>query len=92
MAFAFRTAETAREDLKAMREPLAGTGAAAALYFDCCARGEGFFGVPGLESAYIEQALGPAPLVGMFGSCEIGPVGASTELLTYTGVLALLEG
>ncbi|HJO23609.1 MAG: FIST N-terminal domain-containing protein [Myxococcota bacterium] len=92
LAFAFRDAEAAREDLKAMLDPLAGTGAAAALYFDCCARGEAFFGVPGLESAYLERALGPVPMLGMFGSCEIGPVGATTELLTYTGVLALLEG
>jgi len=92
MAFAFRNAQAAREDLKAMLEPLAGTASAAALYFDCCARGEAFFGVSGLESAYLEQALGPVPVLGMFGSCEIGPVGAGTELLTYTGVLALLEG
>jgi len=32
----------------------------------------------------------------MFGSYELGPIGCagdpSTELLTYTGVLALVEG
>ncbi|MGI9591832.1 MAG: FIST C-terminal domain-containing protein, partial [Myxococcota bacterium] len=79
----------------------AGTGAGAAeadaqaaglaLYFDCCARGAGFFGVPGLESAYLTRALGPTPLAGMFGSCELGPIAGRTELLTYTGVLALLD-
>ena len=61
------------------------------LYFDCCARGAALFGVPGLESGYLEQSLGGTPLAGMFGSCEIGPVGGRPELLTYTGVLALID-
>ena len=86
-----RDPQTAREDLKAMLESLALERAAAALYFDCCARGVGFFGVPGLEAAYLEQALGPVPVAGMFGSCEIGPIGDRSELLTYTGVLAVLR-
>ena len=59
--------------------------------FVCCARGADFFGVAGLEAAYLESVYGEAPILGMFGSCEIGPVGARTELLTYTGVLALLD-
>ncbi len=91
IALVLREPETAREDLKAM---LAGLGAdppGLALYFDCCARGAGFFGVPGLESAYLHQALGEAPLAGMFGSCELGPIAGRSELLTYTGVLALLD-
>ncbi|MDH3213573.1 MAG: hypothetical protein OEM05_13905, partial [Myxococcales bacterium] len=62
------------------------------VYFDCCARGAAFFGMEGLEAAYLEQAFGTAPIGGMFGSCEIGPIGRSTELLTYTGVLALIDG
>jgi small ligand-binding sensory domain FIST len=61
------------------------------LYFDCCARGASFFGIPGLEAAYLQNALGDAPLAGMFGSCEIGPIAGRAELLTYTGVLALLD-
>jgi small ligand-binding sensory domain FIST len=31
-------------------------------------------------------------VAGMFGSFEIGPIGGTTELLSYTGVLVLLEG
>lgn len=92
IALALREPETAREDLKAVLAGLGTDSPGLGLYFDCCARGAGFFGVPGLEAAYLEQAFGSAPLVGMFGSCEIGPVGTSTELLTYTGVLALLDG
>jgi small ligand-binding sensory domain FIST len=92
IALAHRDPEAARDDLKAMLAGLAGGAPVAALYFDCCARGAGFFGVEDLEAAYLAQALGPAPLLGVFGSCEIGPVAGSTELLTYTGVLALLDG
>jgi small ligand-binding sensory domain FIST len=92
IALAHRDPESARDDLKAMLATLSGGAAAAALYFDCCARGAGFFGVQDLEAAYLERALAPAPLLGVFGSCEIGPVAAGTELLTYTGVLALLDG
>src|SRR5688572_27919201 len=75
IAFVHREPETAREDLKAMLAGLGPDPSGLALYFDCCARGAGFFGVPGLESAYLQQALGGgSPVVGMFGSCEIGPI------------------
>jgi small ligand-binding sensory domain FIST len=92
IALAHRDPEAARDDLKAMLAGLSGGSPAGALYFDCCARGAGFFGVQDLEAAYLEQALGPVPWLGVFGSCEIGPIGSRTELLTYTGVLALLDG
>jgi len=103
IALATREPEAAREDLKAMLDGVteggamgdAAGGAGFGLYFNCCARGVSFFGVPGLEAAYLDRALGKTPLMGMYGSCEIGPIGTtdpSTELLTYTGVLALIEG
>src|SRR5262245_53871311 len=92
IALAHRDPETARDDLKAMLAGLAGSPPACALYFDCCARGSGFLGAQDLEAAYLEQALAPAPLLGLYGSCEFGPIAGSTELLTYTGVLALLDG
>ncbi|NQZ96884.1 MAG: FIST C-terminal domain-containing protein [Myxococcales bacterium] len=96
IALATREPEAARDDLKAMLAGVSNGVSALGLYFNCCARGAGFFGVPGLEAAYLENALGDTPVLGMFGSCEIGPIGAAsvaseTELLTYTGVLALLE-
>ncbi len=92
IALTAREPESAREDLKEMLDGIGGPPRGFGLYFDCCARGAGFFGVPGLEAAYLESALGSVPLAGMFGSCEIGPIGARTELLTYTGVLALIDG
>ncbi len=94
LGFAVREPETARDDLKAMLAEIAPAGApepALALYLDCCARGASFFGVPGLEAAYLESHLGEAPVAGMFGSCEIGPIAGRLELLTYTGVLARID-
>lgn len=91
IAFVVRDPESARGDLEAMLERVAVGNPAAGLYFNCCARGESFFGVSGLEAGYLARALGETPVAGMFGSCEIGPIGGRTELLTYTGVLALLE-
>ncbi|HXV37617.1 MAG TPA: FIST N-terminal domain-containing protein, partial [Myxococcota bacterium] len=95
LAFALREPETARADLKAMLAGLADARAAFGLYFNCCARGSAFFGVDGLEAAYLESAFARTPIAGMFGSCELGPIGepgdSRLELLTYTGVLALLE-
>jgi small ligand-binding sensory domain FIST len=92
IALATREPESARDDLKAMLERLDAAPPALGLYFDCCARGSGFFGVPDLEAAYLDRAFGDAPIAGMFGSCEIGPVGGTSELLTHTGVLALIDG
>lgn len=86
-----REPETARDDLKALLAGLADAKPGMALYLDCCARGAGFFGAAGLEAAYLGQAFPGVPLGGMFGSCEIGPIAGRPELLTYTGVLALLE-
>jgi small ligand-binding sensory domain FIST len=91
IAFVLRDASAAREDMKSMLAPLGERAPAFGIYLDCCARGVSLFGVPGLESAYLEGAFAPSPVLGMLGSCEIGPIGGSSELLTYTGVLALID-
>ncbi|HEX5067622.1 MAG TPA: FIST N-terminal domain-containing protein [Myxococcota bacterium] len=91
VAFVHRDPAAAREDLKAMLAQLREPQPAFGVYFDCCARGSSFFGVPGLEAAYLEESFGRVPVAGLFGSCEIGPVAGRPELLTYTGVLALVD-
>jgi small ligand-binding sensory domain FIST len=91
LALVVRDPESARSDLKQMLAGLGRAAPRAGLYFDCCARGQSFFGVSGLEAGYLSQAFGEVPIAGMFGSCEIGPIGGRPELLTYTGVLALLD-
>ena len=91
LALALREPASAREDLKEMLAGLAGRRPAVGVYFDCCSRGRALFGMEGLEAAYLEDAFGDVPIAGMHGSCELGPIGGTTELLTYTGVLALLD-
>jgi len=91
VAFVLRDASAAREDMKSMLAALGNHPPAFGLYLDCCARGVSLFGVPGLEAAYLEGAFAGRPILGMLGSCEIGPIGGSAELLTYTGVLALVD-
>jgi small ligand-binding sensory domain FIST len=92
IAFVLREPHGARDDLKRMLGGLSGWSADFALYLDCCARGAALFGVPGLEAAYLQEAFGALPVIGMLGAFEIGPVRGRTELLTYTGVLALCGG
>jgi small ligand-binding sensory domain FIST len=91
LALAEREPEAARADLKAMLAGLRDAKPAFGLYLDCCARAMPFFGVPGLEAAYLARAFEGVPIAGMLGSCEIGPIGRRPQLLTYTGVLALVE-
>jgi len=91
---ALRDAGLAREDLKRALEGMrAGASAgdpAAGLYLSCSGRGRDLFEHAGLETAYVAQALEPAPVGGMFAAFPFGPVAGATERLTYAGVLALL--
>ena len=95
MIFTFRDGQRARDDLNQMLQRqaanLGGKKPAFGLYFNCCARGSSLYGIPGIDSAYIRQALGDFPLIGMFGGYELAPVGKSNRLFAYTGVLSLIS-
>ncbi len=89
-----RNAERAREDLKATLTEMSDKStrpAAFGLYFDCVSRGSGLYGMAGHDTAYIQQYLGPIPLAGFFTGFEIGPLGDTTGLLQYCGVLAMIS-
>ena len=94
MIFVMRDGQRAREDLDQMlrrqAEKLQGRKPGFGLYFNCCARGSSLYGIPGIDSAYIRQALGDFPLIGMFGGYELAPLGRANHLFAYTGVLALI--
>lgn len=94
MVFTLRDGQRAREDLGQMLlrqcEALGERKPAFGLYFNCCARGSSLYGIPGIDSAYIRQALGDIPLIGMFGGYELAPLGGANHLFAYTGVLALV--
>ena len=94
MIFTMREPQRAREDLEQMLqrqvENLGGVKPNLGLYFNCCARGTSLYGYSGIDTAYIQKSLGEFPLIGFFGSFELGPVGMKNHLLTYTGVLVLI--
>jgi small ligand-binding sensory domain FIST len=94
MIFTLRDGQRAREDLNQMlnrhTQKLAGRRPAFGFYFNCCARGNSLYGVPGIDTAYIRQALGDFPLIGFFGGYELAPLGRANHLFAYTGVLALI--
>jgi len=94
MIFAMRDGQRARDDLNQMLQRqvgnLGGRKPAFGFYFNCCARGSSLYGIPGIDSAYIKQALGDFPLIGMFGGYELAPLGRANHLFAYTGVLALI--
>ncbi|HYB92420.1 MAG TPA: FIST N-terminal domain-containing protein [Candidatus Binataceae bacterium] len=94
VGFVLRDGERARQDLKQTLDELRGriaTPPAFGLYFDCVSRGAGLYNIAGHDSAYIRQYLGEIPLAGFFTGFEIGPIGATTGLLQYSGVLALVS-
>ena len=95
MIFAMRDGQRAREDLDQMLRrqagKLNGRTPGFGLYFNCCARGNSLYGIPGIDSAYIRRALGDFPLIGMFGGYELAPLGRANHLFAYTGVLALIS-
>jgi len=92
--FVLRDGQRARDDLQEMlRRQLArlnGNQPAFGVYFNCCARGSSLYGIPGIDTAYIKQALGDFPLIGMFGGYELAPLGRANHLFAYTGVLVLV--
>jgi small ligand-binding sensory domain FIST len=94
MVFTLRDGQRAREDLSQMLQrqlnSLSGKTPKFGLYFNCCARGTSLYGIPGIDTAYIRQALGDFPLIGFFGNFEMGPLGNKNHLLAYTGVLVLI--
>jgi small ligand-binding sensory domain FIST len=94
MIFTLRDGQRARDDLNQMLQrqtgKLAGRKPAFGFYFNCCARGHSLYGVPGIDTAYIRQALGDFPLIGFFGGYELAPLGRANHVFAYTGVLALI--
>ena len=61
------------------------------LLVSCLGRGEGLYGVAGVETAALRAALGPVELGGFFAGGEIGPVGSRTFVHTYTTTIAMLR-
>jgi small ligand-binding sensory domain FIST len=90
IALALREPEGARDRLRSMLGSVDASDASFGLYLDCAGRGRSLFGVPGLEAGYLEHDLAGLPLVGLLAPFQLASLSGRLELLTYTGVLALL--
>jgi small ligand-binding sensory domain FIST len=92
--FGVRDPAAAREDLERVLLQQAAAWrerqAAAVLYVNCVGRGQGFHGVPGLDTAYIRRHLGSLPVAGFFSGAEFASGTGKPHLHQYTGVLAVL--
>jgi small ligand-binding sensory domain FIST len=95
VCFMLRDPVSARDDLKAMLAEETALGVHGenrfGLYFNCCARGSGLYGMPGIDTAFINSALGPLPLAGFFGFCEIAWARGAAHLHNYSGVMTLIS-
>jgi Uncharacterized protein conserved in bacteria len=90
-----RNSVMAREDLKQMLGRLVSRESAKSpkfgLYFNCLGRGSSLYGYGGIDTAYINHALGEVPIIGFFGNSEFAPLKGTNHLFTYTGVLVLIS-
>ena len=94
MGFMHRHPEVADADMARMVRQVAGQLPGPpdlALYFDCAARGEGFYRRANVDVAHIRAVLGDVPLLGMFGGYELATALGSAHVYTFTGVLLLLR-
>jgi small ligand-binding sensory domain FIST len=92
LMFVRRDPNAARADMTRMladvRRRMAGRRPRAAFYATCIGRGRHMFGSDGAETAMVQEALGPLPLIGFFANGEI----CGDRLYGYTGVLTVLVG
>ena len=63
----------------------------AAILFSCLGRGKGLYGQENHDSDMFQEALGPIPLAGFFCNGEMGPVGDTTYLHSYTSAFAVFS-
>jgi len=93
--FHIRDAQTSPDDLDQMLSKYAGgnplyeeTGA---LLFSCLGRGENLYGRPNHDSEMFREKVSAMPLSGFFCNGEIGPVGGSTFLHSYTSSFGIFR-
>jgi small ligand-binding sensory domain FIST len=95
VGFALRDEQGARDNLKLTLEEMernVRNPPAFGLYFDCISRGSNLYAISDHDSAYLARYFPEVPIAGFFTGFEIGPLAATTRLLQYSGVLALVSG
>ena len=91
--FHVRTPTAAADDLELLLSPQAFASApAAALLFTCNARGTRLYAEPNRDVGIVGRAIGrQVPVAGFFANGELGPVGASNYLHSYSASICLLR-
>ncbi len=93
MFFGVRDPVGAREALEQVLATQAAAWSAppaGALYVNCVGRGRGFYGVEGIDTAYIARRLRGLPVAGFFSGAEFAPGSGTVLVHQYTGVLTML--
>ena len=85
--FHIRDPRSASSDLN---ESVTQLGQGGMLMFACNGRGERFFGSPHHDAALVAEACHPAALAGMVAGSEIGPVGGTSFIHTFTASIVEL--
>jgi small ligand-binding sensory domain FIST len=86
--FHLRDAATAGVDLRRL---LAGRTADGVLLFTCNGRGTRFFDEVDHDAGALAEQLGPVPVGGFFAAGEIGPVGGTNFMHSFTASMALFR-
>ena len=91
--FHVRTPSAAADDLELLLSPQAFASApAAALLFTCNARGTRLYAEPNRDVGIVGRAIGrQVPVAGFFANGELGPVGASNYVHSYSASICLLR-
>jgi small ligand-binding sensory domain FIST len=91
--FQRRDGTAAREDMNELlaraRRDLEGATLYGGCLCSCNGRGKGLFGEPDHDAKMVQQQLGPIGLAGFFCNGELGPIGESNFLHSFTAALAL---
>jgi small ligand-binding sensory domain FIST len=95
LQFHLRDADTSSQDLDAMLTRYAGAGPvhdeAGALLFSCLGRGSYLYGRADHDTDMFRERVGAMPLGGFFCNGEIGQVGGSTYLHSYTSSFGIFH-
>lgn len=93
--FHVRDAATSAQDLDHMLTSYSERGPiyeeTGALLFSCLGRGEHLYGQPDHDTQMFRDKVSPMPLTGFFCNGEIGPVGDSTFLHSYTSSFGIFR-
>ncbi len=86
ISFAFRDGNQARAELQHALESLGSPAPGAVLYLGDRSRGEGLFGVSGLESGYLSRAFPGVPVAGLSGVRLLAPCANGVQLCNHSAL------